>query len=78
MLFTSFAYLVFLPVVFGLYWLMGRSTRAQNWLLLVASYVFYGWWDAKLLLLILGMTAVTFGAAAAIGASRRPAIRNTV
>lgn len=78
MLFTSFAYLVFLPVVFGLYWLMGRSTRAQNWLLLVASYVFYGWWDAKLLLLILGMTAVTFGAAAVIGASRRPAIRRTV
>lgn len=67
MLFTSFAYLVFLPVVFMLYWLMQRSTKAQNLLLLAASYTFYGWWDAKLLLLIIGMTVATYGAGAALG-----------
>ena len=45
MLFNSLEFLLFLPLVFGVYWAMnGRtSLRTQNLLLLVASYVFYGW-----------------------------------
>lgn len=42
MLFNSPEFIFFFLAVFGLYWLV--SFRAQNWLLLVASYVFYGWW----------------------------------
>ncbi len=42
MLFNSFAFAIFLPVVFGLYWALGRSRRAQNVFLLVASLFFYG------------------------------------
>lgn len=52
MLFNSFEFLVFLPVVFGLYWLLGRHLRLQNLLVVVASYVFYGWWDWRFLCLI--------------------------
>ncbi len=53
MLFNSFAFAVFLPVVFVLYWLLQRSPlKAQNLFLLVASYVFYGWWDWRFLILI--------------------------
>ncbi|HVN15264.1 MAG TPA: MBOAT family O-acyltransferase [Anaerolineales bacterium] len=51
MSFTSFDFLIFLPVVFAAYWLM-RERRWQNALLLVASYVFYAWvhpWYAILL-----------------------------
>ena len=53
MVFTSLAFAVFLPVVFCLYWFVfGRSRRGQNLLLLAASYVFYGWWNWKYLMLI--------------------------
>lgn len=52
MLFTSAEFLIFLPVVFGLYWLLSRRLQWQNVLIVVASYVFYGWWDWRFLLLI--------------------------
>lgn len=52
MLFNSFEFLVFLPVVFLLYWFVFRPRRWQNLLIVVASYVFYGWWDWRFLLLI--------------------------
>ena len=53
MVFTSLAFAVFLPVVFCLYWFVfGRSRRGQNLLLLAVSYVFYGWWNWKYLMLI--------------------------
>lgn len=50
MLFPSFAFLVFLPLVFVAYWyVFGRNLRLQNAFVLVASYVFYGWWDWRFL-----------------------------
>lgn len=52
MLFTSAEFLLFLPIVFGLYWLLSRRLQRQNALIVVASYVFYGWWDWRFLVLI--------------------------
>lgn len=53
MLFNSFAFLVFLPIVFCLYWFVfNRSLKWQNILVLLASYFFYGWWSIKFLLLL--------------------------
>ena len=52
MLFNSFEFLVFLPIAFLLYWFVFRVRRWQNLLVVVASYVFYGWWDWRFLLLI--------------------------
>jgi D-alanyl-lipoteichoic acid acyltransferase DltB (MBOAT superfamily) len=47
-LFNSFEFLLFLPIVFILYWLVfNKSLRWQNILVLVASYYFYGWWSYK-------------------------------
>ena len=63
MLFNSIEFLLFLPVVFLLYWLAFKSLRSRNWLLLAASYVFYGWWDYRFLLLIFGITAVSYAGA---------------
>ena len=61
MLFNSPEFLLFLPIVFGLYWFVTqRSLKAQNLLLLVASYVFYGWWDWRFLGLIALSTLVDF------------------
>lgn len=52
MLFNSFEFLVFLPIVFLLYWFVFRERKWQNLLIVIASYVFYGWWDWRFLLLI--------------------------
>ena len=52
MLFNSFTFMIFLPVVFLLYWFVFKQLRWQNLLILVASYVFYGWWDWRFLILI--------------------------
>jgi alginate O-acetyltransferase complex protein AlgI len=57
-LFNSFAFLVFLPVVYVLYLLLNH--RWQNWMLLVASYVFYGWWDWRFLGIIAFTTILDF------------------
>ena len=60
MLFNSFEFMLFLPVVFLLYWFVARSRRWQNLLIVVASYVFYGWWDWRFLLLIVCTSACSF------------------
>lgn len=52
MLFNSFEFLIFLPIVFLLYWFIFRERRWQNLLVVVASYIFYGWWDWRFLFLI--------------------------
>ena len=44
--------MIFLPVVFLLYWFVFKQLRWQNLLILVASYIFYGWWDWRFLILI--------------------------
>ncbi|MGB3591986.1 MAG: MBOAT family O-acyltransferase [Nonlabens sp.] len=53
MLFNSLEFAFFLPIVFVLYWFVTqRNLKLQNLLLLVASYIFYGWWDWRFLGLI--------------------------
>lgn len=52
MLFNSIEYLLFLPIVFAIYWLLGKRLRLQNAFVVLASYIFYGWWDWRFLLLI--------------------------
>lgn len=52
MAFNTFEYLFFLPIVFMLYWFVFKPRRWQNLLIVLASYVFYGWWDWRFLILI--------------------------
>ncbi len=61
MLFNSFDFALFLPIVLAIYWLaLRKSIVAQNAFLLLASYVFYGWWDWRFLSLIAFSSAVDF------------------
>jgi D-alanyl-lipoteichoic acid acyltransferase DltB (MBOAT superfamily) len=61
MLFNSIDFAVFLPIVFAIYWLVPNNRiRIQNFVLLVASYVFYGWWDWRFLSLIIISSIVDF------------------
>ena len=67
MLFTSAEFFVLLVVVFVLYWLLARWTKWQNALIVVASYVFYGWWDWRFLLLIAFTSFCSWGSGLLIG-----------
>ena len=61
MLFNSSEFIIFLPTVFILYWLvLNKKLKGQNLLLLVSSYVFYGWWDWRFLFLIFLSTVVDY------------------
>lgn len=52
MLFNSIDFALFLPIVFIIYWFITKSINARNVLILIASYIFYGWWDWRFLGLI--------------------------
>jgi alginate O-acetyltransferase complex protein AlgI len=62
MLFNSIDFAVFLPIVFGVYWLLqGRDLRYQNTWLFLTSAVFYGWWDPRYLILVLFSAGLDYG-----------------
>lgn len=61
MFFNSLSFAVFLPLVFLFYWLVGRtSKRAQNSILIIASYYFYSCWDWRFLFLLLFSTFLDY------------------
>lgn len=61
MLFNSIDFAIFLPIVFILYWFVTKNNlRLQNFLIVGASYLFYGWWDWRFLSLILFSTLVDY------------------
>ena len=61
MLFNSIDFAIFLPIVFILYWFVtNKNLKAQNLLIVAASYLFYGWWDWRFLSLILFSTIVDY------------------
>jgi D-alanyl-lipoteichoic acid acyltransferase DltB (MBOAT superfamily) len=61
MLFNSIDFALFLPLVFILYWFVTqKSLKLQNALIVIASYVFYGWWDWRFLSLIIFSTVIDY------------------
>ena len=75
MLFNSIQFALFLPIVFLLYWFVFDrfiseskwQLRLQNAFVVVASYVFYGWWDWRFLLLIAFTSFCSWGSGLLIG-----------
>lgn len=76
MLFNSPEFILFLCVVLFVYYRLGRSS--QNTFLLLASYVFYAFWDIRFLSLILLSTAVDYFVGQAIYRSQSQAVRRTL
>lgn len=82
MLFNSLEFLIFLPIVFLLYWFVfdyamrgcKRQLLLQNLLIVVASYIFYGWWSWKFLILIAITTVLSF--LSGIGIEKAPTKRS--
>ncbi len=73
MSFNSLEFLLFLPVVLLLYWLLPHKFR-WAWLLL-ASYYFYMSWNPRLVFLILGTTLVSYGAGLLISKTQNVKIK---
>jgi D-alanyl-lipoteichoic acid acyltransferase DltB (MBOAT superfamily) len=79
LLFNSVEFLVFLPIVFVLYWFVcQRSTKLQNLLLVLASYVFYGWWDYRFLSLIVISSTVDYFVGLGLARASRAGARKTL
>jgi len=73
MLFNSIDFAIFLPIVFVLYWFVtNRNLKLQNALIVVSSYVFYGWWDWRFLSLVLYSSFVDFFVGIALGKQNDP------
>lgn len=67
MLFNSLDFLFFLPIVFFFYWFVFRQRGLQNLFLVIASYVFYGWWDFRFLILIIFTSLFSYASGLMIG-----------
>ena len=71
MLFNSLDFAVFLPITFAVYWLLGHRVRWQNGFVVAASYLFYGWWDWRFLLLIAFTTLCSYASGIAMQRGQR-------
>ena len=79
MLFNSIEFALFLPIVFLIYWAIGYAhindqlkLRLQNAFVVIASYVFYGWWDWRFLLLIAFTSFCSWGSGLLINPTPPP------
>ncbi|MBN1256774.1 MAG: MBOAT family protein [Planctomycetes bacterium] len=75
MLFNSRVFLVFFVIVYVSYLLLKKRWRVQNAMLLVASYIFYGWWDWRFLSLIFISTVIDYIAGLNIIKANNPSRR---
>jgi len=76
MLFNSIDFAIFLPIVFLLYWfVVNKNLRLQNCLIVLASYVFYGWWDWRFLSLIFFSTIIDYSIGIGLSNEKNPSKR---
>ncbi len=71
MLFNSFGFFIFLPIVYIFYWVVFKNhNSSKNLLLLIASYFFYSCWDIRFLLLLIFSTLLDYYSAIKIFESK--------
>ena len=71
MTFVSLEFALFLPIIFTLFWIAKGKLRIQNLIIVIGSYIFYGWWDYRFLALIFLSTLIDFSVAKRIGDDTR-------
>src|SRR5262245_38279084 len=76
MLFHTWVFLVFFAIVYPVHLLLRRTKYMSLWLML-ASYVFYGWWNPWYLLLLFGTSAIDYLMVLGMERSRSPAGRRS-
>ncbi|MNX41530.1 Peptidoglycan O-acetyltransferase [compost metagenome] len=76
MFFNSLHFAIFLPLVFILYWYVGRSSKKmQNVILILASYYFYSCWDWRFLFLLVFSTFLDYFTALKVEQSQKESTR---
>ncbi|OAV44837.1 MBOAT family protein [Lewinella sp. 4G2] len=76
MSFNTLEFAVFFAVFFVLYWFVtNKHLRVQNALIVVASYIFYGWWDERFLALIAISSAADYAIGLQMGKSENDQVR---
>ncbi|TVZ16949.1 MBOAT family O-acyltransferase [Maribacter sp. MAR_2009_72] len=76
MLFNSIDFAIFLPIFFFIYWfVVNKNLKLQNFSIVIASYIFYGWWDTRFLILILFSTIVDYSIGIALKKEEREKTR---
>ncbi len=79
MLFNSFAFSIFLPIAFILYWVIQkRSLRLQNFFVLLANYIFYAYWDYRFLSLVIISSTICFVTGLLISKTEQQLKRKTI
>jgi D-alanyl-lipoteichoic acid acyltransferase DltB (MBOAT superfamily) len=73
MLFNSGIFLQFFAAFLLLYWLLRNNLRARNILIVLASYLFYGWWDYRFLALLVFSSVLDYFVG--LGISRQTDLR---
>jgi D-alanyl-lipoteichoic acid acyltransferase DltB (MBOAT superfamily) len=72
-LFNSWIFFLFLPLVFTAFFALPHKFRGP--MLLVASYVFYGWWKAEFLIIIAFSTLLDYYCALKLSGSEDKSVR---
>jgi D-alanyl-lipoteichoic acid acyltransferase DltB (MBOAT superfamily) len=72
MVFNSINFAIFFPLVFILFWILRGSYRWQNFLLLIANYLFYGWFNWRFLLIIFSISVINLIASGIMDNATKP------
>lgn len=78
MLFNSNDFLLFFGTFLLGYYLVRRHLRARNLLIVVASYIFYGWWDYRFVGLLLFTSVLDFAVAIGLDRFRKQSCRRAL
>src|SRR5688500_20203548 len=76
MLFNSGIFLQFFAAFLLLYWVLRNHLRARNILIVLASYLFYGWWDYRFLALLIFSSVLDYFVGLAIAPHDDPRRRH--
>ena len=63
MLFPTTDFAIFLAVVFALSWLLNPHRTVWKWFILLASYIFYAWWNPRLVWLLALVSTIAWASA---------------
>src|SRR3954468_16810891 len=78
LLFPTATFAIFFLIVLPVSWALMPYQRAWQVWILLASYVFYGWWDWRFVFLLAASTVINHVLAVAIHRAPSPAARNTL
>jgi alginate O-acetyltransferase complex protein AlgI len=78
MLFPTIDFAIFFTIVFVGHWMLNHDARTWKAFMIVASYVFYAWWNWRYVFLLAGVSAISQLAALAVRRQEDPRRRMRV